>query len=109
MCDWGQARLSRLRTMITMPRVINPAGHTTDQLMIPMLLPRTPRPMITRITPNNSVGSLQPARVTASPPDCGGQSLDAGAGAGALPGGEAGARDALSHFCLGSPHSRLTS
>src|SRR5260370_16239061 len=95
--------------MITMTRVIHPAGHTTDQLMIPMLLPRTPRPMITRITPNNSVGSLQPARVTAAPPDCGGESVDAGAGAGALPGGEAGGRDALPSCCLSSPPIRPTS
>src|SRR5260370_15581969 len=94
--------------MITMTRVIHPAGHTTDQLMIPMLLPRTPRPMITRITPNNSVGSLQPARVTAAPPDCGGESVDAGAGARALPGGEAGGRDALPSWFLSSPQTRLT-
>src|SRR5260370_33283765 len=89
MRDSGQGRLSRLRTMITMPRVINPAGHTTDQLMIPMLLPRTPRPMITRITPNNSVGSRQPARVAADPPDGAGEPGDAAAVGGPLPGAEA--------------------
>src|SRR2546428_3788281 len=38
-----------------MPRVIKAAGHTTDQLMIPMLPPRRASPITTRITPNTTL------------------------------------------------------
>jgi hypothetical protein len=66
-------------------------------LMIPMLLPRKPRPTTTRITPNNTVGSRQPAYVGAGPADCGGESdvAGAGAGAGVLPGGDVAGRGPL--------------
>src|SRR2546428_12953911 len=38
-----------------MPRVIKAAGHTTDQLMIPILPPRRASPITTRITPNTTL------------------------------------------------------